>query len=474
MSSAKPNILWLYLEDVSPWFGCYGDKTVSTPHLDALAASGLLFERCYSTAPVCSPARTALVTGQLPTSLGLHSHRSSRTAVDPLPLPAGRRTLPELMQQAGYVTFNAGKDDYNFLYHRDHLYPGPFTSHFHWKEGPPVNWNELPRLEPFFGQIQLEGGKVRNSPDVQQLAPDPATVPLPPYYPDHPAFRRPIALHYAAIREMDRQVGEILRQLAQRGLAERTAVFLFADHGMDGLRYKQFCYEGGLHVPLIIRLPQGGAGQRRSELTSTLDIAATTLALAGVIQPDWFLGHDLIRSSAGHPYLIAARDRCDYTLDRIRAVRTERYRYIRNFHPERPWLQPQYRSNWPEFRIWKELAAQGSLPAAEAAFALPNRPDEELYDLENDPHQIRNLAQDSAHASVLKEHRTLLGRWMAQTKDRGVDGFTETDLLATLLRWGDDCVDPEYEPVRRRHAAFLAHQPEQRPWQRNDPASLRR
>lgn len=457
------NILWIYLEDVSPWLGCYGDNTVCTPNIDRLAREGHCFEQCFAPSPVCSPARTAVITGQMPTSLGLHHHRSSRTAWDPHPLPPDRPTLPEFLRAVGYHTFNAGKDDYNFQYDRELLYPGPYSSHFHWKEGPSVELNSLPSSQPFFGQIQLPGGKAARDPGVAGLMPPLGEIALPPYYPDQPLFREEIAAHYACLREADRQVGVILDTLAKVGLLERTAVFLFSDHGMEGLRHKQFCYDGGLHVPLILRLPGGSAPQRRSDLVSTVDITATTLALAEQPVPAWFEGRSLL----GHPkrsHLVSARDRCDFTLDRIRSVRTGRYRYIRNYHPERPWLQPQYRSNWPIFRTWLEQAEAGVLPPEQAAFASSIRPAEELYDVQTDPHAMRNLARDPAFGRILEEHRALLERWIVETHDQGELGFGEGDLLATLLRWREQCVDPAYDPVRARHAGLIARHPEQRPW----------
>lgn len=459
----RPNILWICLEDVSPWFGCYGHTMAETPFMDSLAAQGALFERCYATCPVCSPSRSANITGRWPSRLGHQHHRSSRTAYDYAPLPKGIATLPERLQKAGYLTFNFGKDDYNFAYDRDLLYSGAYSSHFHWKESTQKpDWAAIARMQPFFGQIQLTGGKRAGEAAIQPLCPDLYEVPLPGYYPDETVFREPISRHYGCIRYLDTEVRDIFRQLEKNGLRESTFVFLFADHGWDGLRDKQFCYEGGTHVPLIVVGPQGSGFEtatRRSDLVSALDIPATTIALAGIDDGMVCDGIDLRNSASHRNHVVSQRDRCDYTLDCIRSVVSDRFRYIRNFCPDRPWLQPQYRSEYPEFKRWLELADQTSEDLPNLRFARDARPIEELFDLHNDPDQLQNLATDPAYALELERHQEWLTQWRLETGDPG-PVFPEEQLLAVLLRWGSPACDhPAYDPVSHKYSDLMHRYP---------------
>lgn len=446
------NILWIYLEDVSPWFGCYGDPLARTPFLDSLAEEGSLFERCYTTSPVCSPARSSLITGAWPSRLGMQHHRSSRTAVDRNYLGKGFKTLPERFQTQGYLTFNFGKDDYNFEYDREALYPGPYKSHFHWKES--VNqpdWPEISRMAPFFGQIQLLGGKRSREEAITALSPSPETVSVPAFYPDEPEFRDRISRHYGCIEYLDSEVREIFRQLESNDLRKNTVIFIFSDHGCDGLRDKQFCYEGGTHIPLIVMGPEGSgfeAGSRHTSLFSSLDISATTCAIAGIDDNIGHDGIDLRDPVSGRNHVVSQRDRCDYTLDCIRSVVSERFRYIQNLCPDRPWLQPQYRSDWSEFKLWKQLARQTHADIPSLRFARDDRPVEEFYDLFADHDQVKNLANDPAYAEELTRHREWLCRWREDVDDPG-PVFPENQLLASLLRWGTErCDHPAYVPVR--------------------------
>lgn len=459
-----PNILWIYLEDVSPWFGCYGHSIAKTPFLDELAERGTLFERCYATSPVCSPSRSANITGTWPSRYGHQHHRSSRTAFDRLPLPQGVTTLPERFQKAGYLTFNFGKDDYNFAYDRESLYPGPYASHFHWKESTAsINWEDMASMPPYFGQIQLQGGKRSAEPEIERISPNPETVQLPACYPDEMVFRDPVSRHYGCIEFLDKEIREIFQQLESTGLADNTIVFIFSDHGWDGLRDKQFCYEGGTHVPLIVVGPPGCGFERsvrRSELVSSLDITATTLALAGIRDGMQCDGIDLRDTDSARSHVVSQRDRCDYTIDCIRSVVSKEFRYIRNFCPDRPWLQPQYRSDLPEFKRWLHLAEQSEEDLPCLRFARAKRPAEELYDLVNDPDQLHNLAADPAYSATLQQHRQWLLDWQKTTGDPGAE-FPEDQLLATLIRWGSNhCQDPVYDPVRKKFEQVLRRYPQ--------------
>ncbi len=447
----RPNVLWIYVEDTNAWMSCYGDRVIQTPHIDALAAAGTRFTRCYMPAPVCTPTRSAVITSMHQTSIGAHQHYSSfeqwrgieMDAWDPNYLAV--RTIPEILALARYFTFNKGKLHYNFVYDVDRLYDWyDARMNFHGAEDGRC-WNADPAAgtRPFFGQIQMTGGKTK-APAVV----DPAAVDVPPYYPDHPAFREAIAKHYDSILDLDAAVGRIVAALRRDGLLERTVIFFFSDHGMGLMRHKQFLYEGGIRVPCIIAGPGVPEGVVRDDLISGLDLAATTLALAGIAVPPHMHGRDVFAEGFRRDHFVAARDRCDYTIDRIRAVVTARYKYIRNFMTDRPYLQPQYRDDWPTMRVLKELYDGGRLDSVQKRFAGPHRPSEELYDLHTDPHETRNLVHDPAHAQALGEMRVRLARWMVETGDLGQYPESDAALRAVVQRWGERAVNPEYDRVR--------------------------
>lgn len=479
-SKEQPNILWIFSEDLSPYFGCYGDPVNrdATPTLDAMAGNGVLFTRAYTPAPVCSAARSAIITGVMQTTTGTHQHRSSRapdgTIVPPdarIHLPEGMKTIPELMRSAGYFTFNTGKDDYNFHYDRRDLYdygtkddykPGMngWQGNFAQTDAKRIyvenTWMKRPdKKQPWFGQIMIWGGKAgdRHVRDGQNLADD--EVPIPPYFPDTPAYRKEWTAHYNAARGADAQVEEILDMLKTDGELENTVVFFFSDHGNNqSIRHKQFCYEGGVQIPLIIvgSHPALKAGTTREELVSALDISATTLAMGGAVMPDHLDGQNLFGANyEPAESIISARDRCDYTIDRIRTVRTDKLRYIRNFFPDRPMLQAQYRDERPPVTEIKRIRAEGGLTPYQEKHWFGLRPEEELYDIATDPHQIHNLAEDPEYSDELKRHRETLNTWMKETDDQGQYPEDAVQLKATYDLWKDKPIfknadtNPEYE-----------------------------
>lgn len=470
----RPNILWIFCEDLSPWMASYGDKANAgkTPTLDGLTSSGVRFSRCFVPAPVCSACRSAVITGVYQTTTATHNHRSSRTKESAIHLPKGIKTLPEMFREHGYATFNRGKDDYNFVYQREQLYSvarptrqragnpkggeeggkaatkgKKKTAGFYGRKAS-GHWCDVPQGTPWFGQIQLNGGKSRTHQLTDKI--DPSTMKLPPYFPNEAIFRQEWAHHYDTIRVTDQEVAKIMSELKEDDMLKNTIVFFFSDHGNNhSLRHKQFCYEGGVHVPLIISGPGIPQNATRTELMSALDISATSMALAGIPLPGHLQGHDLF--AADHQprkYVVSARDRCDFTIDRIRTVRTDKFRYIKNFMTDRPLLQPQYRDNQAPTKRLRQLHAEGKLDAlVEAAFFGP-RPAEELYDLAKDPHQVVNLATDSQYADELKEHRQILNQWIESTKDLGATPEPKEHLKAIYKRWGKKCVNPEYDVFR--------------------------
>lgn len=447
-SAAKqPNILWIFAEDTSPWMGCYGDSVNAghTPHIDSLADQGTLFSRAYVPAPVCSACRSALMGGQSQIRFGAHEHRSSRGPSKNY-LPKGMKLLPQIMKEGGYYTFNLGKDDYNFEWDRKATYS------LQQKSRENVPWDALKANQPFYGQIQTAGGKqnTRNFPAERKT--DPASVTVPPDYPQNQLYREVVAEHYDSIRKDDDFIGDVLDGLKQSGLWENTIVVYVSDHGANNLvRHKQMPTEGGLHVPFIVRAPKGMVpkSQIRDDLVNILDLSATTLAWAGLKQPDWYEGQDLFGDDfVAREFVASAKDRLDFTVDRVRTLRTERFRYTRNYKLDRVFLQPQYRDEQPYTKNLRELYASGELSPTLTDIYFGERPAEALYDLERDPHQLHNLAGNPNYSGVLKQHGALLDEWVAKG-DMGAGEESDAEMLFQTegpAKWR--VVNPEYEVVR--------------------------
>ena len=446
-----PNILWIYIEDTNDWMSCYGDMVVQTKNIDALAARGVRFDRAYMTSGVCSPTRSAIITGMYQTSIGAHEHYSSfsvwrgNVMEEWEPNHLGIRTLPEIFKAAGYYTFNEGKDHYNFVFTNEDLYDRKGPNGFKGaKDG--TEWTGRKPNQPFFGQIQLTGGKYSNPP--KKVSPEQVSVP--PYYPNHEIYREEIAHHYNTILKLDEILGDIITRLKEDGLYDNTIVFFFSDHGMRLPRHKQFLYEGGIRIPFIVTGPNIPENQVRNDLVSGIDISATTLTLAGIRPPDHMQGLNMFDENFSRDHVIAARDRCDYTIDRIRAVVTDRYKYIRNFMTDKPYLQPQYRDGRPSLELLRDLYKDGKLNSIQARFASNVRPAEEFYDLWEDPHEINNLVHSPQreHAIELAKHRDYLYKWIIETDDKGRYPESNAALKAVLDRWGEKAVNIEYKRVR--------------------------
>ena len=418
-TSGRPNILWIIAEDIGLDLGCYGNRDARTPRLDKLASQGRLYRRAYSTGPVCSPSRSAFMTGMYQTSFGAHHHRSHRD--DGYQLPAGVRLISDRLREAGYFTANvvefpaamklrgAGKTDWNFQ-----PPDKPFDSN---------KWETLKSRQPFYAQVNLSEThriykKAKNNPT------DPAKLTLPPYLPDHPVAREDWALYHDSMMALDTKVGAVLERLEQEGLSGNTIVFFFGDNGRECFRGKYFAYEQGCQVPLMVRWPKLlPAGSTSDELVSLIDVTATTLALAGVPVPEEMQGQPFLGPNAKRrEHLFTAMDRVGTKVDRVRTVRDARYKYIRNFEPTRPYLLPRmpYADNTnPNFNLMRRLYAEGKLNAVQAKFLAPIKPAEELYDLQTDPFELNNLAESPEYKQVLTRLRSALEKWMVDTKDLG-------------------------------------------------------
>jgi N-sulfoglucosamine sulfohydrolase len=430
-----PNILWLIAEDLGPELGSFGTPEVRTPNLDGLATRGMLFTEAFSTAPVCSPSRSAFNTGMYQTTIGAHNHRSHRPddpSEYPFPLPDGVRTVSGWLRDAGYFTANVrhfpdgvdfegtDKTDWNFTVDGE-----PFDTD---------NWEDLENRQPFYAQVNFpETHRGREWDDAHERIArpaDPEQVVLPPYYPNHPVVRADWAQYLNAVMALDGKIGVVLQLLEQDGLADNTIVFFMGDHGRAMVRGKQWPYDSGLHVPLIVYWPAALSpptayepGATSDRLISLIDVAATTLDIAGVPRPELMQGRVFLGANADPPrqYMFGGRDRGDETVDRIRTVRTERYRYIRNFMPERPFLQTnRYKeATYPAIWVLRKLDLEGRLTPTQAKLLAPSRPSEELYDVIADPYEIENLASSPSHREVLEQLRGVLDAWIIESNDQG-------------------------------------------------------
>ncbi len=449
-TDTRPNIVWITVEDMSPRLAAFGDTTAATPNIDRLASEGVRYTNVYSISGVCAPSRAALITGMYPTTIGAqHMRTMTRTSAiaditDPelLAIPTYEAVPPpevkcftEYLRAAGYYCTNNPKEDYQFR--------RPITA---WDaSGREAHCrNRINKDAPFFAVFN---SNITHESQVWQRADepmrvDPSSVELPPYYPDHPVIRRDLARHYSNIELMDQWVGSILEELEEANLLENTIIFFFSDHG-DGLpRMKRWVYDSGLHVPLIVKWPDGrGAGTVNDELVSFVDFAPTMLSISGQSIPDHLQGQAFPGDQKAQPrsYIFAARDRMDPAIDNMRAVRDKRYKYIRNYMPERPYVQfLPYRDRMDLMKTLLEMNEAGTLAGPEQLWVQKTKPIEELYDTETDPHEVNNLASDPAFAEKLAELRAQHERWKAETNDWGL--IQETELKKRL--WPPNGVQP--------------------------------
>jgi len=463
----RPNILYIIMEDIGPQLSCYGEPLVQTPHVDKLAAQGIRFTSAYCAAPVCSAARSSIMTGCYQTLLGAHNHRTY--AYEKRTLPMGRRHISQWFRDAGYYTCNiqppnakaatgnprdlmhgaagSGKVDLNFYLNT------PDKNDFF--DG--MDWNQRAPGQPFFAHITIiethkgEGWKIAREQPASELV-DSTKVKLASFYPDSPIARDEYANYLDAIHLSDGYVGQLLARLEKDGLAENTIVVLSSDHGQCLFRSKQFVYDGGLHIPLIIKFPDGmGAGTVNDDFVSGIDMAPTMLGMAGVKPPAGamqgrdFLAHD----TKPREYIFAARDRMDIAMDRMRAIRTRQYKYILNYLPTIAYMQtnPYKERQYPTWDLVKEWNKEGKLNATQALFAAPEKPIEELYDLHADPDEVHNLANDSAHKEVLEQLRALVAGFV---KENDALVTYENPLEIYKAFWGSLPEDTSGHPIKRQ------------------------
>ncbi len=459
----RPNILWITSEDNSPYLGCYGDALAHTPNLDRLAEQGVRYRNAFAQAPVCSTARTTLITGMYGCSLGVQHHRSR------VRIPQEFRLYPEYLREAGYYCTNHVKTDYNVANDRQPWNASSQRAHY----------KNRKRGQPFFAVFNLTTSHEsqvapRDGVNVESLRVRPAQVVLPPYHPDTPTIRADWANYYDRMTAMDRQVGELLQELELAGLADETIVFYYSDHGGALPRGKRNLHDSGTRVPLIIRTPEkwshlapAAPGARVEQPVGFVDVIASLFSLAAVPLPANYHGRAFLGEQKAPPreHVFLFRGRMDERYDTVRALRDTQFRYVRNYSPHRPWGQ-HYSYPFqvlPSMRSWHEEFLAGRCNDAQAAYWRP-KPSEELYDTASDAFEIVNLVAEPQHAARLNEMRRALRDEMIAMRDTGFIPEGMFDRLAgdkTIYEYAQS----EAYPIE--HIITLADQATSR-----DPAAL--
>ena len=449
-AAERPNVLWLTSEDHGPEMGCYGDALARTPNVDALAKKGMIFTRVWAVHPVCAPARTAIISGMYAHSTGGMHMRSM------VPMPKGTKMFSELLREAGYYCSNNEKEDYNL----------PKTERTWDESSKDAHWRKRGAGQPFFAvfnSMKSHESQIRVRP--HELVTDPVKVRVPAYHPDLPEVRRDWAQYYDQVSAADADAGARLRELEEARLAEDTIVFYYGDHGSGMPRSKRWPGNSGLRVPLVVYFPpkwrhlapeEYQPGGRSDRLVSFVDLAPTMLSLAGVRPPEWMQG----RAFAGQwaeeraSYLFGARGRMDERADEVRSVTDGRYVYLRNFRldtPQGPFIAYQFET--PTTRVWREQFEAGKTNEAQSAFWRTPRAPEELYDLDADPDEVRNLAESAEHRAIKERLRAALYAHLEDVRD--VCLLPESEMVARS-RGGspyDMARNGEVYPLRRVLAA---------------------
>ncbi|MGB5356002.1 MAG: sulfatase [Eudoraea sp.] len=440
-SSKQPNIIWLVAEDQSPqWFPMYGDSTIALPNLQSLSEDAVIFDNAYSPVPVCAPARSAIITGMYPTTLGTHNMRTYAAwrgednepsigipNYSPL-VPQGVKMFTEYLREEGYYCANGPKEDYNFE-----------KTDGAWDESSPNrHWRKRGNKQPFFAVFNFsichESQIWNRGNDSLFVSPDKVVVP--PYLPDNKVVRHDLAVNYSNLKRLDEQIGLIISELKKDGLYEDSYIFFYGDHGGPFPRHKRALYETGTKVPMVIKFPnQKEAGTRDDRFLSFIDLAPSVLSLAGIEPPKVMqgvaqFGEYEVKTKPNYVYFTS--DRFDEKYDRLRAIRSENFKYIYSYDTTISHaMEVSYREQMPMMQNLRELYKKDALNKEQALWLQPSKPQEELYDLKKDPFELNNLASNPAYQDSLNSLRKLLKTWIRETKDLGK--YPENELIAKWL-----------------------------------------
>ncbi|WP_414663929.1 sulfatase-like hydrolase/transferase [Horticoccus sp. 23ND18S-11] len=448
-SAPRPNILWISSEDHGPQLGCYGDTYATTPNIDKFATRALRYTHAWAAAPVCAPTRTTIISGLHGPSSG-GDHMRSLVAY-----PAGQKMFPQLLREAGYYTANHVKEDYNLA-----------KTAAVWNDSSgQAHWRKRPAGQPFFAVFNStkshESQIIKSGPGAKPIH-DPAKVRVPAYHPDTPEVRRDWAFYYDSVTEADADAGVVLAQLEVDGLADDTIVFYWADHGSGMPRSKRWPSNSGLHVPLLVHIPEKfkdlrpadyRAGGTTDRLVSFADFAPTMCSLAGIQPPEWMQGYAFLGRfiAPAQPYVYGFRGRMDERYDLVRSVTDGRYVYLRNYLPhlsQGQHVSTQFKT--PTTAVWKQRFDEGKATAAQRIFWQTPKAPEELYDLQSDRDEVNNLAGSPAHQAVLEKLRAAQQAHSRRIRDLGFipegERLTRAGTLAPY-DFGHDAAKYPYERV---------------------------
>ncbi|PKA99784.1 arylsulfatase A-like enzyme [Flavobacteriaceae bacterium MAR_2009_75] len=453
----QPNIIWLVAEDQSPeWFPMYGDSTISLPNIESLVIDGVTFDNAVAPVPVCAPSRSSLITGMYPSTLGTHNMRThtawrkiSEPLLDSLPsyspiVPDGVKMFTEYLRKEGYYTANGPKEDYNFAKTEGAWDESSKNRHFRKREDG----------QPFFSVFNFS---VCHESQIWQRGKDslfvnPKDVQVPPYFPDNDTIRHDLAVNYSNLKRLDNQIGKVIDELKEDGLYENSIIFFYADHGGPFPRHKRALYDTGVKVPLVIKFAQNEkAGTRDERQISFIDYAPTVLSLAGIEPPKVMQGTAQFGTFEAHKkpnYTYHTSDRFDEIYDRLRAVRSPRYKYIKSFNTEISHAMPLiYRAQMPMMRELRRQYASGNLNEEQSKWLHPTKPVEEFYDLQEDPYELNNLADNPKMQDTLAKYRQLLKDWMDDTNDLGK--IPERQLME---KWFVNGQQPKLKPIHMQES----------------------
>ena len=448
----RPNIIWLVAEDQSPdFFPMYGDSTISLPNIESLSSDGVVFTNAYTPVPVCAPTRSAIITGMYPTTLGTHNMRTYNAystenqpeigipSYSPI-VPDGVKMFTEYLRKEGYYCTNNAKEDYNFR--------APESG---WDESSTsAHWRNRPKDTPFFSVFNFnichESGIWKQGEEDLYISPDSITVP--PYFPDNDVIRHDLAVNYSNLKRLDDQLGKIIKQLKEDGLYENSIIFFYGDHGGPFPRHKRALYDTGIKLPLVIKFQDNiKENNYDDQLLSFIDFAPTLLSWAGIAPPKVMQGKarfGVYKDSAENNYIFATSDRFDEMYDKLRAVRTKRFKYIRNYNPEiSNALAVKYREQMPMMQNMMTLQTLGKLDSIPSLWFRTPKPEEELYVMENDPFELVNLSNQVQFQDTLVHLRKVLNSWVKETNDLG--RTPEKDLITM---WFPDGEQPKLKPLQ--------------------------
>jgi arylsulfatase A-like enzyme len=437
----KYNILWLVLEDQSAqFFPMYGDTNVKLPAIEALAAESIIFDNAFANVPVCAPARSTIILGMYPIKTGSHNMRTyngyrednqptiNLKSYTPV-LPKGAIEFPKYLRREGYYCTNNSKEDYNVK-----ITVGT------WDESSiKAHWRKRNQDQPFFSIFNFndchESGLWKFGSD--SLVVDPDQIFVPPYFPDDSVIRHDLAVNYSNLNRVDAQIGKVIQELREDGLYDDTYIFFYGDHGGPFPRHKSSLKETGLKVPFFVKLPKdlGGKMERSQDLISFIDLAPTVLSIIGLEKPEHMQGKAFLGKYVDEPvdFVFASSDRFDAIYDRSRAVRSERFKYIRNYRTDLPYALPvAYRLQVPMMKRWLELSEKRDLEGYAQLWMRANKEEEEFYDLASDPFELNNLINNEFYASEIARHKKVLREWMMENDDQGA--YDERELIEKWSR----------------------------------------